>query len=41
VAACMQEIAEVVEVQVTGPESELKSLEDTLAAFNPTYFYAV
>lgn len=38
---CVQELADIIDLQVTGPEAELKSLEESLAGFNPTYFYEV
>lgn len=37
----VQEIADTVDLQITGPESELKQLEETFKPFNPTYFYEV
>ena len=37
----VQEIADTVDLQITGPEGELKQLEETFKPFNPTYFYEV
>lgn len=32
-------MADTVDLQVSGPEDELKLLNDILGPFNPTYFY--
>ena len=38
-ASVLQELAEMVEIQITGPEEEVKILEESLGAFNPVPYY--
>lgn len=35
----LQELAEMVELQITGPEEEVKVLEKSLGGFNLTVYY--